>query len=244
MDEQRVLQDVEVALHRGAGDSRVAGDSGDVDDLPVEQGGNGQKTDESGQVANQGLGADFLTQIELNVCFEDLARCLVRPDQRDRPVAQHQVEIEGGAELGGGERKHVLPQRPPGQQVHPRRLELARAGAEQGETQAPRLDEPMDFVQQRRQPLDLVHDHPAIRRRIADGLREQRGVSEQVLVQPLVEEVHVHGVREGHPRPGALAHASHPEQEEALSGRFDQAIVGRCHVVINRRKMTAYYTVM
>ena len=242
MDEQRIFQDVEVALHRGAGDPRLAGDPGHVDDLPVEQRRDGEEADESGQVAHQRLGADLLPQIELRIRFEDVARRLARPHERDRAVAQHPVEIERGAELGRGERKHAPMERPSGEQVHPRRLELARAGAEEGEAQAPRLDEAVDLVQQRRQPLDLVHDHPAVRPRIADGLCEQRRIREQVLIQPLVEEVHVHGLRKGRSRPGALADAPHSKEEEAPRGRREQAVIDGGHVVMKRRKMTAYYT--
>ena len=61
-------------------------------------------------------------------------------------------------------------------------LRLRGARTEQHKPQVARLDESVDFVQQRRQPLHLVHDHPVIRRRIADGLREQRRISEQILV--------------------------------------------------------------
>ena len=46
------------------------------------------------------------------------------------------------------------------EQIRARRLQLARARPEQHETQAKLLDATMDLVEQRRQPLHLVHHDP------------------------------------------------------------------------------------
>ena len=47
----------------------------------------------------------------------------------------------------------------------------------------------MHLVQQRWQPLYLVHDHPVAGVEMLNGLREQRRVCQQVLEQALVKEV-------------------------------------------------------
>lgn len=148
-------------------------------------------------------------------------------------MPQHPVEVECAAELGGGEREHHLLQRPPGQQVDAGRLQLAGTRSEQREPQAARLDEAMDFVEQGRQPLHLVDDHPVARRLMADGLSEEGRVREQILVQPFVEQIDERRIRKRLARPRALADAAHAEQEEALSGRRGQAAVGGHHDVKN-----------
>ena len=212
-------------------------DAGDVDDLPVERRRHREEAHEPRQVAHQGFGADLLPQIELRVGFEHVTRRVARPDERNRSVAPHTVEIEVRPELRGGQREHHPPERAARQQVRAGRLELARARAEQGEAQAQRRNAPVDLVQQRRQPLHLIDDHPRAWRPIRHHLVEESRIREQVEVQPLVEEVQVERVGQRRPGPRALAGASHAEEEEALGRRVEQARVARSrngrHVVIN-----------
>ena len=91
----------------------------------------------------------------------------------------------------------------------------------------------MHFVEQGRQPLHLVDDHPFTRREVLDGIGEDRRIREQILVQPLVEQIDVHGTRERRARPRALARTPHAEQKEALSRRFGQAAIAGHHDVEN-----------
>ena len=96
-----------------------------------------------------------------------------------------------------------------------------------------RFDEPVNLVQQPRQPLHFVDDDPGLGREMPDGLREERRVDQQVLIQALVEEVEVHGAGKRGARPGAFSDAAHPEQEEALSRRLGQVPVDGHDAVIN-----------
>ena len=63
----------------------------------------------------------------------------------------------------------------------------------------------MDPVPQGRKALNLILPIP--RPKMADGLRKQRWVGQQVLQQPLVKKIEEGGVREGRPRSSAFAHA-------------------------------------
>ena len=125
--EQRVVENVEVALHRGASDAAVAGDAGDVHDLRVQHGRHGEEAHESRQIPHQPFGADLFAQVELRVGVEDRRGFLARPHQRQRAVAQHALQIELRAELGGRKREHRSLEGPPRQQVDARRPQLAGA---------------------------------------------------------------------------------------------------------------------
>jgi hypothetical protein len=100
----------------------------------------------------------------------------------------------------------------------------------------------VDFVEQGWQSLHLVDDHPTSRRHAPQFLAEEAGVAQVALVHGLVEQVDTEGVREGEARPGALADAAHPEQEEGLSrAREESWVPQRGHHVVNYTgKMTAW----
>ena len=67
---QGVLQDLQVALHRRSGDAAITRQPRDIHGGAVAEGGNRQKTSETGQVPDQRLRTDLLAQIELYVAFE------------------------------------------------------------------------------------------------------------------------------------------------------------------------------
>ena len=173
-----VRQDVQVAGNRGPRHTRVPREAGDVDHLPVEKRGDRQETREARQVANQRLRLDLLLQIELGVGLQALAGILRLPDDGKAALAQHPAEVEVAPEFLGEERKHQAPHARPASRFVPACLQLARARSQQHEAQAPLLDEAVHFVQQRRQPLDLVDDDPAPRGTAASSRPKQARVAQ------------------------------------------------------------------
>jgi hypothetical protein len=82
-------------------------------------------------------------------------------------------------------------------------------------------------VQQGRQPLHLVHDHPVSLRDARQLTPEQTGVAKVGLVQAFVEEVESRRIGEALLRPGALPDAAHAEEEEAAPRQRQQPGIGR-----------------
>ena len=187
--QQRVFQDVQVALHGGSGHAAVAREPRDVDGGAMAESGDRQEAGEAGQIPHQRFGADLLAQVELHVALQRGAPVLRRPDERDRPGPKRRLEIEVAAQFRGRQRVHRPAQRPPGQQIHAGRLQLARARPQEREAEPALLDEPVNLVQQVRQALDLVDDDPAFGRNRPQLRREQGGIDQVVLVASLVEEI-------------------------------------------------------
>ena len=124
--------------------------------------------------------------------------------------------------------------------------ELPGARSEEREAQVPRLDEPMDLVEERRDSLDLVEDDEGAGRRLAELESQQPGVGEELLVATLVEQVHGRRPGELAGSPGALPGAADAEGKEAPTGDGGQAGIRlRAHIaVIMTRKMTASHTAL
>lgn len=116
----------------------------------------GEESHERRQVPHDGLAADFLLQIELHVALKGGLPIGGLPDQRNATVRQNGVEREIGPELGGHEREQRLQDGASCQEVGPGGLQAPRARSEKDEPVALALDGPMDFIQERRQALDLV----------------------------------------------------------------------------------------
>ena len=148
-----------------------------------------QEPHKPGQVANQRLGSDLLTQVQVDVGLQCPLPVGRRPHEGDRPVPQRGVKIEVSAELLGDERVHDVPQGSAREQVRAARLQLPRARAQEHETQAALLDELVHVVEKARDALHLVDDHPVARTPRAQLVGEQLGIGEQALVAALVEEI-------------------------------------------------------
>ena len=235
--EQRVGEDLEVAVDRGAGDPRVARQRRRVDGLGVHQRRHRQEPHEAAEVAHGRLGSDLLPEVQLCVALEDRAAVRSGPHERHGADVQRLVEAEVVAEFGRRERVHRLAQRPSGEQVGARGLELAGTGAQQREAHAALGDEPVHLVEQAGYALHLVHHHPVAGVGAQRQPAEQRGVGQQIGEQGLVEQVESSCLGQRLADPRALADAPHAEQEEALIGKLDQPAVQ--HAVNNSRKMTA-----
>lgn len=117
----------------------------------------------------------------------------------------------------GYEGEHLLADGPARQQIRSRGLELPRTGAKKSKSKFSFFDEAMDFVEKGRDPLDLVHDHPAAFANAPELLREQGRVSQQALVKSLVEKVEPIGILQLLPCPGSFADTPRSEEEEALT---------------------------
>jgi len=57
----------------------------------------------------------------------------------------------------------------------------------------PLFDEAMDLVEQRWNTLDLIQNHPALRRQGCQLTGEQGWISQQVLIQGLVQQIEATG---------------------------------------------------
>ncbi len=101
--EQRVLENVQIALHRGARDAAVACDAGSVDDLAVVEGGDRQEPRKSREVSDQPFGPDLLAQVEPDIALQYRAPLARDPDQRDGSRVEGGIEIEIVAKLRRGQ---------------------------------------------------------------------------------------------------------------------------------------------
>ena len=66
-DEVRVLEDLEIAVDGRPRDAWVAGERGGIDDLSMEEGRNREEPGEAREIANESLGLDFLSQVQLGI---------------------------------------------------------------------------------------------------------------------------------------------------------------------------------
>jgi len=223
--EMGVGEDPEVAVHRRAGDPRVAGQPRHGEHLAVKDRRHRQEAGEAGQIADQRFGLDFFLEIHLHVGLEGLAAVGSRPDHGQAAVAKHLGQVEIAAQLLRHERKHLPVGRPAGQQVGAGLLELAGARPQEHEPQAAVFDEPMHLVEQRRQPLDFIHhDRPAAGKR-PQLVGKDRRVAEIRLIESLVQEVDPPGRGQDRLGPRALPRPAHPEEEKAPAPRGLQETV-------------------
>ena len=235
--EQRVGEDLEVAVDGGAGDPGVAGERRRVHGLGVHQRRHRQEPHEAPEVAHGGFGPDLLPQVQLRVALEGGAPVRGGPHERDGAEAQCLVEVEVAAEFGRREGVHGLAQRPAGEQVGAGGLQLAGAGAQQGEAHAALGDLAVNLVEDAGDALHLVDHHPVAGADTRQQPAEQRRVGQQVGEQRLVEQIEPLGAGQRLADPRALANPTHAEQEEALIGHLGKTIVK--HDINNSLKVTA-----
>ena len=160
--EKRVLENLDVALHRGSGHAAVAAQTGNVDDLAVAESGHGQEPHEAGKVSHVGLGLNLLADVKVDVALEHrppLRACPRGNHERQCAFLERACDLEVIAHLVRGEGIHRLAQRSAGEQVGSCGPELPGARAKEGEPEPSRLDEAVDFVQNRGDALDLVDHH-------------------------------------------------------------------------------------
>ena len=206
----------------------------------MKQGRDGKETHEAREVTHQRLSPYFLAQIELYIGFERGVALLGCPYQRYRTVAQRQPKVEVGVQFRDCQRVHVLPQRPSREQVGARGLELARARSQQRELEAPGFDETVDFVEQGRDALHLIHDHPGAWLLRGELAGEHTGITQVVVMAAFIEQINPMHVRQYLRRPSALANAAHTQHEETSSGQAGNSLKGwSYHAVILPCKMTA-----
>jgi hypothetical protein len=186
---QGVLKDGDVALDGGSSGGRIARDACHIDLLPVEEGRNRQKSQESRQVADQRFGFDLFADVELDIGVERGAGIIGLPHERNASKLQDAIEFEICAELSAHERKHGAQRRAAGEQTGRRGLEPARARAEQRESPPAGLDGTVLFVQERRYPLDFIEDDHLRRRQRGQFQCQESRIGEERLIAGLIEQI-------------------------------------------------------
>jgi hypothetical protein len=73
----------------------------------------------------------------------------------------------------------------------------------------------MDLVEQRRQSLDFVDDHPILCLQIRQLAPEEPRIDQVRLVNVLAQQIDPASVREMIPRPAGLPDTTHAEEEKA-----------------------------
>jgi len=212
--DQRIRQDLEMALYGPAADPGVARDTGDAGGLSVLARGDLQKTRESADVAGQCLGLNFLGEIGFGIRPEIVSR-IVRGDRhRQCSKAQNSLRPEFERQLRRHQRKHGCRDGPAGQQVGAAAPQFAGAGPGEHESQAMGLDETVHFVQYSGDLLHLVDHHP-----LAGGQSGKLSIQTvRVLAQPQclrgVEQIIGNGAGKTVADPGGLAGPSGSEQKD------------------------------
>ena len=241
--QQRVFQDSEIALGRGARHAALTGDVRDVDDLAVAQGRGVQEAREGGQVADEALRGDLLPEVVGHIGVEQTpgpARP-VYPGQI--AVVEHPAQVEVAAELAGRQAAQLQTDGAAAEQVRGPATHLARAGAAQREAEAPVLHEPVHLVEQGGHLLHLVYDDLARRvRRVRLYLLAQKlGVGRVSTELVALEQVDPAGVRVGLPEQGRLPRLAGTPQEERLGsrrGHFEEPVgdhgASLYHAILNR----------
>jgi hypothetical protein len=72
----------------------------------------------------------------------------------------------------------------------------------------------VDLIEQPRQALDLVQDHPAFGRQRTQLIGKRRGIGKQPLKKRLVKQIKAPRIRQLQADPCALAHASQAKEEK------------------------------
>ena len=167
----------------------------------MKQCGDGQKTNETGQIAHEGFRPDLFPEVELRITLQYPTTLVRGPHQGDAAVSEHVFQVEIVAELPWRQWVHRLADGPAGQQVRAGHLELARAGTEQGEAQAALLDQAVHLVQQGRNALHLIDNDPIARCAGGNQLPEQRRVGQQVVEQGFIQQVETQCLGQGRASP-------------------------------------------
>jgi len=141
-----VRQDFEIALCNRARHLRISRDGRNARDLPVLSRGHLQETAELPDVSGERLRHDFLLKIGPGVRPEELTG--VRSDvcAREHSSRQSFREFNREADLGGGQREHVLDERPSGKEVDAAAPEFSRARSGKNELELLVLDQSVHFV--------------------------------------------------------------------------------------------------
>ncbi len=206
------------------------------------EGGDGEEPGKAGQVAHECLRLDLLLEIGLHVRDQPIVsfRRLRGGHERQGAVPQRRGEVEVLAHLLREEWVHLADEGPAREQVHAAVPKLARARAREDEPESPRLDQAVYLVQELREALDLVDQHPSASLEGCKPLPEERGIGDEPLVERLVEEIHrrPREAEAGHPR--ALPRAPGSEEEErGFRGGENARIEVEQHAARIRRKMVA-----
>ena len=198
---------------------------GEVDHLPVAECGGVQEAGERRQVADQTLGGDLFAQVVGDVGVEQAARTGRLVDARQVTVVQHAVQVEDGAQLGGGETAQLVAYGAPAEQIGGAAAHFAGARPAQGKVVPAILDQPVHLVQQRRHLLDLVdHDLPPAACRLrCQLLAQQLGTVEVTPEHLALQQVDPQGIGIAVPEQGALARLPRPPQKERLTPGFGQS---------------------
>ena len=241
---KRVFEDAEVPVDRRSRHAAIPGQTRDVHRLTMGERRHRQEPREPRQVARERLRLDLLLQIGLDVGAKRCVAVLRGPDDGKASVGENGLEVEIPAELRRKEREHGLFQGAAGEEVRPGPTQLSGARAGQDEFHPAVLDVALHFVEEGGQALDLVHPDPRAWRGRTEPAREEARLAEERLIEPLVEEVETQGARERSLHPRALPGPTGPEEEEGLLRRVQPpGVQGDYHVVILRRKMTAWYAI-
>ena len=216
--ERGVVETVLVALHGGARDAAVTCNAGDVHDLTVVEGGNGQEARESRQVSDQRLCPDFLAEVEPVTALKHRAPFVGNSNRGDGSRVERKYFVEVVAEFRGRHGMHGLVQRPAREQIDSFRLESSRARSGKSKFEPTILNVPVHLVKGIGKTPDLVDHHSAVQRRELEIDGEEGRMGKVVLASGLVDEVDMWRIGKVAPRPGTLANPTNAEEEAALPG--------------------------
>lgn len=120
-----------------------------------------EKGREYGKVSNQPFRGDFFFQIIRHIGIEQALWTIGQVDRRQIAVVQHALQIEFTPDLDSGQAVQLVAHRPSAQQIGVAAFHLARARAAESEADGAVFMQPVGFVEERRDLLDLVDDHMA-----------------------------------------------------------------------------------
>ena len=165
MGDERVLQNGVVLAHGGRRHLGIAGQVHEVHHLAVRQPRHREKPAEGADVPHQRFVGDFLAQIVARVGGEILRWRIGEVDGRQQPELQRPRKIEARPKFPPHEGMQRMRPRPTAKQVHPLAPQAPRARPGEEEAHPVLFDHQVNFVQQLRQPLNLVDDdHRRLRR--------------------------------------------------------------------------------
>ena len=216
--QQRLFEDVQIGRHRCPRHTGIPRDGAHVDRLAMEKGRHGQEPRKTRQASDQRLGLNLFFQIKLGIGGQRVGFGVGVPHNRQKAELQCLVEVEFPAEFLGDEGVHRAAQGTAGQQVHTGTLQLAGARTAQDETQPLFLDKTVHLVQEPRQPLDLVDDHPGPRLNRPHLICEKPRTCQQLLVFFFIKQVDHMGIGKSRAQPGALSGAARPHEKKTLPG--------------------------
>jgi hypothetical protein len=217
----RIYEDLIVLLHGFRVDTAVARDVGVAREIAVGITHGLEEAREGGDVAGEPLIDDFLLEVVHDI---GLQRAFV---PRGQVVRRHEAPVENLQEievldLRGDQRVHLVPPGAPAQEVGAAPLELAGARAAEDEAQPPVLDEPVDFVQELGDLLDLIQDHRCVQlvgRDRQEALAEQRRALGELQHEIGLEQVEREALGKRRPEVGALPRLARAPEKGRLPGR-------------------------